>query len=607
MADAPDSLASRVHQQMDETLGGLVRDGRSSFAAGFFVEEGRVAFSQTYGVEDPTTRLPYSIESTFFDLNSIGKLFTAIAVAQLVDRGLIASIDDPINLYLKHYKLPLAFGREVTIRAVATHSAGFDETAFGPGELESTPARFFQERFPGYVPNPGLFSAYDSYGPKLLAYMVSEITGEPFIDYVEHSILVPLGMHHTYLDEPPAPLTHRVIAFQPKSPSHAAALIPLKARTADPLGGEFVSTMSDMAALVRALLGSGGGQQVITQPMRDLMLTVLQTNGDYGAGHGLLFDVLRSGPTRLFVHGGVGTAIRCMMALDRQREAGLFYCYGDVHTRLDRDPTLFPPIFERITDPMLKPFFECRPPGNADCVKYPPAVWHADWDRYLGLYVDIARHHHGFSRLRTLIHATQTDITRVGDALHFEDRPGYVEIAPGVFSNPQYLETLSFIRDPKNGKYVLSVSDRPSAYERPDLFEDPQVMQPLLAALVIIALSGGLFLILPQYGITSGIRAAAVGYAALVAFGIVDMFGLSAFGQRYFAGISWPLDILRVCAFLTIPACAALWIAVRRANQIACDGAARWGRLHLTVIAVSSLLLVVTLVAVELISFSRIT
>ncbi len=605
-ADEPNSLALQTRAQMDATLGGLVREGRSSFAAGFFVERGGVSFARAYGVEGPGSTLPFSIDSTLIDLNSIGKLFTAIAVAQLIDRGVIGSIDDPINRYLQHFKLPPAFGREVTIRAVATHSAGFDETEFGAGPLEATPALFFERRFPGYVPNPQLFSSYDSYGPRLLAYMVSELTGESFIDYVERSIIGPLGMSHTYVAASPTPLTHRVLAFQPKSPSSVAAISPLKPRAAAPLGSVFVSTMSDIALLVNALLGSNANQDIITQPMRDLMFQILQANGDYGSGHGLLFDALRSGPTRLFVHGGVGPGIRCMLALDVRRGAGMFYCYGDARSRLDHDPTLFPPAFEQITDQMLKPFIECRPAETPDCVRYPPAAWHEDWNRYLGLYVDVARHHRGFSRLRTLIHATTVNVARAAGTLRLDDKPGFVEIAPGVFGNPRYLETLSFIDDPVTGKFVLSVSDRPSVYERPSLLDDPRVIPPLLAALVVIALSGGLF-VLPIQGIAPGARLAVAAYAAIVGCGIVDMFGLSAFGQRYFAGVEWPLDILRLCAFLTVPACAALLFAAYRANTTASIGAVRWRRLHLNVIAASSLLLVLTLLIVNLIGFSRIT
>ena len=108
-ADAPTALVAQAAAQMDATLGGLVRDGRSSFAAGIFVEDGAVTFARSYGVEGPGSSNPFALDSTFIDLNSIVKIFTAVAVAQLIEHGNITSIDDPINRYLKHFKLPLAF------------------------------------------------------------------------------------------------------------------------------------------------------------------------------------------------------------------------------------------------------------------------------------------------------------------------------------------------------------------------------------------------------------------------------------------------------------------------------------------------------------------
>ena len=82
---------------------------------------------------------------------------------------------------------------------------------------------------------------------------------------------------------------------------------------------------------------------------------------------------------------------------------------------------------------------------------------------------------------------------------------------------------------------------------------------------------------------------------------------MRGFGQRCFSGIAWPLGILRVCAFLTIPASAALLSAARDAHRTNHAGAARLGRLHLDVLRVSSVLMVFTLLMIELISFSRIT
>ena len=165
---SPGPLVERMRQVTDDTLGSLVREGRSSFAMAVFVADGRVQVERNYGYEDPVSMTPLSAAS-LVDLNSLKKLFVAVAVAQLLDRGVIRNINDPINSYLKSYQLPERAGREVTIREVATHNAGFDFSMFGSGSLVEDPHQYFAERFPGYFANTGPYSAYSNYGSLLLA------------------------------------------------------------------------------------------------------------------------------------------------------------------------------------------------------------------------------------------------------------------------------------------------------------------------------------------------------------------------------------------------------------------------------------------------------
>lgn len=603
-AAAADSFEAQVRARTDETLGGLVRDGRTSFAAAVFVQNGRVSFEQAYGLEQPDPQVPFSIDATHVDLNSIRKIFTATAVAKLVSEGKIASIDDPINRYLTHFKLPLAFGHEVTIRQVATHTAGFDEAGFGAGPLQNDPSQFFAKRFPGYFENVSRYSSYDSFGPRLLAYLVGEVSGEPYATYVEQSILRPLGMNETFLAAPATPPTHRVVAFAPKSPVDKESYTELRSVQGATLAGTGVSTMQDMEKFLVALLGPAENQTVITQAMRDLMLQVLQANGEHGSAHGLLWDALRTGSKTLFVHGGVGPGMRCMMALDLSRSAGFFYCYGDAHSRFGLNPL---PTFEEVSDQMLKPFIACSPDQPPGCTQYPAPGWKDSWNQYLGSYVSFARHRHGFSKLRTMIHPTVVKVERGTNALRLDGNDGFLEISPGVFGNPTHLETFSFIKDAATNKLLLSVSDRPSVYERPNLGEDPRVLPWLLAVLVVFALSGFLITILPTYGISPRVRLASAAYAVLVGSAVGVMFGLRAFGGRYFDGIAWPLEVVRTCAFLALPACAWLALATLRPNGPVSAWSARVGQWHLRVVFISSILMVLVLLSVHLMSFSPIT
>jgi hypothetical protein len=154
----------------------------------------------------------------------------------------------------------------------------------------------------------------------------------------------------------------------------------------------------------------------------------------------------------------------------------------------------------------------------------------------------------------------------------------------------------------------LSVSDRPSAYDRAaSAIDDPRVPAAALALLSVLALSGGLFVVLPvHHRIDMQARAAATGYAAAVGCALVALFGFGGFGRRYFDGVAWPLELVRVCAFLTVPACAALLAGIPRMARSAA-GSSRLARWHYGAIAISSLGMVLLLRYAGVLSFSPIT
>jgi hypothetical protein len=122
-----------------------------------------------------------------------------------------------------------------------------------------------------------------------------------------------------------------------------------------------------------------------------------------------------------------------------------------------------------------------------------------------------------------------------------------------------------------------------------------------------VAASGVLIVILPAYRLGWRVRLAVAAYGATIAAGVGFLFGPRAFGSRYFEGIAWPLNLVRVCAFLTIPTC--LWlimVAATRGSNAPATPASRFGILHLRLVCISAILMVVTLIAVDFISFKPI-
>ncbi len=132
---------------VDSTMAkGMAREGIPG-AAFILVQGGRVVLAKGYGQADVAAGRAWSAERTVFPIASITKLFTATAVMQLADRGLI-DLHADVNRYLKSVRVPATYPEPVTTAHLLSHTAGFDEL---PGRR----VRLFAERADAAAPLPG--------------------------------------------------------------------------------------------------------------------------------------------------------------------------------------------------------------------------------------------------------------------------------------------------------------------------------------------------------------------------------------------------------------------------------------------------------------------
>src|SRR5262245_57419903 len=94
------------------------------------VKDGRTTFAKGYGVTDIEKQAPVVPDTTIFRIGSITKVFTAMAVMQMADRGRIRLTDD-VNKYLTGVKVPSTFPQPITFASLLTHTSGLDEISPG--------------------------------------------------------------------------------------------------------------------------------------------------------------------------------------------------------------------------------------------------------------------------------------------------------------------------------------------------------------------------------------------------------------------------------------------------------------------------------------------
>lgn len=181
------------------------------------VRGGRLDVFEGHGLADIASKAPVT-EDTIFRIASLTKTFTAIAVAQLGEQGLI-DLDAPANDYLRAYKLVPAIPgiHSPTVRHLLTHTAGIPEVvrtsdALHPewGRFESRPATWsvkLGEQLPSLadyyrgrlrvVIEPGTVFAYTNHGFATLTQIIEDVTGMSYERYVRERIFDPLGMRDT--------------------------------------------------------------------------------------------------------------------------------------------------------------------------------------------------------------------------------------------------------------------------------------------------------------------------------------------------------------------------------------------------------------------------
>ena len=146
------------------------------------VKDGQILLCKGFGYSDSARRQTVVPDRTLFRPGSITKLFTAIAVMQMVEAGKI-DLDRDINDYLD-FKIPATFLQPITMRNLLTHTAGFDErlrNLFVSKREELRPLRdYLVAEMPDRLFSPGALPAYSNYGVALAGYLVERVSGVPF-------------------------------------------------------------------------------------------------------------------------------------------------------------------------------------------------------------------------------------------------------------------------------------------------------------------------------------------------------------------------------------------------------------------------------------------
>ncbi|MCA3255394.1 MAG: serine hydrolase [Alphaproteobacteria bacterium] len=275
-------------------------DGAAFNGVLLLLERGRPVVARATGVADPATGRA-NAPDTRFNIASVGKLFTALAVLRLVEAGRLTPDSRLIDLW-PDYPDP-ALAAEITVDALLTHRAGLGNRVM-TAPTDALPASARQTDRVGLFATAGRAGpagvmAYSNDGYVLLGAVVERLTGADFRDHVRETIFRPLGMAGAGF---PAPDATAPDLAQPRLRDLDRPGVWRTATAAERLpggaAGGGVATVADLARFGEALRT---GRLLSPALMRSWIAPRVPFRGGH-YGYGLQIEAL--GACRAFGHTG---------------------------------------------------------------------------------------------------------------------------------------------------------------------------------------------------------------------------------------------------------------------------------------------------------------
>ncbi len=205
MASSPDKDQEQIKKMSEKEIlqyaeGELKRMvEKDEFSGAVLIAKGgQLILKQAYGMASKRFNVPNNVD-TKFNIGSINKSFTQMAIAQLLEKGRIC-LDDKISRYLDNF--PEEIGNKVTIRHLLTMRSGMghywtEEWRAKWATIKTVDALIEIIKKIHLDFEPGAKQQYSNSGYVVLGAIIEKVTGQSYYDYVRQNVFEPVGMFNT--------------------------------------------------------------------------------------------------------------------------------------------------------------------------------------------------------------------------------------------------------------------------------------------------------------------------------------------------------------------------------------------------------------------------
>jgi CubicO group peptidase (beta-lactamase class C family) len=269
-------------------------------------KKGQIVYQKGFGTANIELNVPVQPDMTF-DLGSITKQFTAVAILQLVEQGKIA-LQDSIQQYIKDFP---SKGYKITIENLLTHTSGipdYMQMDFGDPYAER---RDFSPKaiIDSFKTRPLQFEpatkfAYSNSGYFLLGYIIEQVTGEGYYQYVRERIITPAGLDHTFFNQPNKIIPGHVNGYKKEEDQYKKA--DFWSATLPYAAGDLVSNVADLFKWHQALYAG----KLLKKETLDKAFTPFILKDGTSTGYGYGWYVTDYNGVKSIGHGGAITGFR---------------------------------------------------------------------------------------------------------------------------------------------------------------------------------------------------------------------------------------------------------------------------------------------------------
>jgi CubicO group peptidase (beta-lactamase class C family) len=273
-----DVQAAKLEKQLDDYLK-AAHDVWKFHGTALVAKDGKVTFRKGYGMANIELGVPNTPEMKF-QIGSITKQFTATAVLQLAEKGLL-SVDDPITKHLPDY--PKETGDRVTVHHLLSHTSGIPSYTGMPGVMDNKALPTSVDDLMGIFKDepldfePGEKYVYSNSNYVVLGAIIEKISGKSYEDYLQENIFGPLGMRNSGYDHRDKIMKNRAAGYSQDQEDELvnAEFVHMSSPYA---AGALYSTVEDMLIWDQALYG----EKILKRSSLEKMFTPVKGNYGYG-------------------------------------------------------------------------------------------------------------------------------------------------------------------------------------------------------------------------------------------------------------------------------------------------------------------------------------